>query len=57
MKGACKYSKSCNKVNQIPNKIVLNNPTKPPNLSPAIKESCAQVQVAPELKRINVFKS
>jgi len=55
--GACKYSYTCNKVNQIPKNTVLIKPTNPPNLSPAIRASCAQVQVAPEVNKINVFNN
>lgn len=56
MKGASTYSTACNIVNIIPSKTVKTRPKIASFLCPLIILWWAQVTVAPELKRITVFK-
>jgi len=55
LNGASTYSMPCNKVNIVANKIVNNNPIIACFFARTIIAWCAQVTVAPELKRKNVL--
>ena len=56
VKGASTYSTACNIVNTTPSKTVKTRPKIASLLCPLIILWWAQVTVAPELKRIAVFK-
>jgi len=55
LNGASKYSIPCNKVNIVANNIVNNSPTIACFFARTIIAWCAQVTVAPELRRKNVL--
>jgi len=55
LNGASTYSIPCNKVKIAASTIVKNNPTIACFFARTIMAWCAQVTVAPELKRKNVF--
>lgn len=55
LNGASKYSIPCNKVNIVANSMVNNNPITACFFALTIIAWCAQVTVAPELRRKKVL--